>query len=270
MRKVLAVLLLCVCVFACGAAFAADDPKLSQASLLQICEVLKGKTFVDMTHTFMPGIPHWPGFDDMKLDPIYNYDSDGFIAHRYSLVGQWGTHVDPPAHFIKGLRTLDQLDVKEMLCPLAVLDVSEKVKDNPDYIASPKDLEDWESRNGHLPEGAFVALRTDWSKRWPDLKAFKNADTKDVAHFPGWGMDLLKVLCEERKVTALGHETTDTDAGHTGKLDCETYVLSRNIYQIELLDNLDKIPEWGALVVVTWPKPLKGSGFPARVFAILP
>ena len=36
------------------------------------------------------------------------------------------------------------------------------------------------------------------------------------------------------------------------------------------LANLDKVPDAGAIVVVTFPKPKGGSGFPARVFAILP
>jgi len=36
------------------------------------------------------------------------------------------------------------------------------------------------------------------------------------------------------------------------------------------LTNLDKVPEYGALVVVAFPKPKGGSGFQARVFAILP
>jgi kynurenine formamidase len=46
--------------------------------------------------------------------------------------------------------------------------------------------------------------------------------------------------------------------------------LSTNHYQIELLTNLDQVPEAGAIVVVSFPKPKAGSGFPARVFAILP
>lgn len=50
----------------------------------------------------------------------------------------------------------------------------------------------------------------------------------------------------------------------------ERYVLGQNHYQIELLTNLDQVPEAGALIVVTFPKPKGGSGFPARVFAILP
>jgi len=33
---------------------------------------------------------------------------------------------------------------------------------------------------------------------------------------------------------------------------------------------LDEVPETGALAVVAFPKPKDGSGFPARVFAILP
>ena len=50
----------------------------------------------------------------------------------------------------------------------------------------------------------------------------------------------------------------------------ETYILSTNHYQIELLTNLEQTPESGALVAVSFPKPKVGSGFPARVFAILP
>jgi hypothetical protein len=38
----------------------------------------------------------------------------------------------------------------------------------------------------------------------------------------------------------------------------------------ELLTNLDQVPEAGAIAVVSFPKPKGGSGFPARVFAVLP
>lgn len=238
--------------------------------------------FVDLTHSFEPGIPHWPGFDDEKRELLYWYDDQppgpgtkgtGFYAQLYTHVGQWGTHVDPPAHFVRGLRTVDQIDVKEMVLPLVVLDVHEKVAANPDYTISMDDVRAWEKRNGHIPEGAFVAMRTDWSKRWPDSAAMRNADASGVAHYPGWSMEVLQYLYEERKITASGHEPTDTDPGiATSQNDysLEYYILSTNHYQIELLANLDQVPEAGALVVVSFPKPKDGSGFPARVFAILP
>lgn len=197
----------------------------------------------------------------------------GFYAQKFSLVGQWGTHVDPPAHFVKGLRTVDQINLKEMILPLVVIDVSEKTARNPDYTITMKDVLNWESKHGVIPKGAFVAMRTDWSKRWPDMKSMRNEDNNGTAHYPGWRRDVLKYLYEKRKITASGHETTDTDPGiatSKGDYSLEAYILQTNHYQIELLVNLDKVPEAGALAVVTFPKPKNGSGFPARVFAILP
>ena len=55
-----------------------------------------------------------------------------------------------------------------------------------------------------------------------------------------------------------------------GDYSLETYILQRDHYQIELMAHLDRVPEHGALVVVSFAKPRGGSGFPARVFAILP
>jgi kynurenine formamidase len=171
------------------------------------------------------------------------------------------------------MRTVDQIDVKEMILPLVVIDVHEAVINNPDYIITMDDVKNWEKKHGQIPEGAFVAMRTDWSKRWPNMDTTQNKDANGIAHYPGWSMEVLKYLYEDRKITASGHETTDTDPGvATSKDDysLETYILKSNHYQIELLANLDEVPESGALVVASFPKPKDGSGFPARVFAILP
>lgn len=234
---------------------------------------------VDLTHAFAPGIPHWPGFPDETEKTIYWYGAkpgtlgSGFFAQVFSHVGQWGTHVDPPAHFHQGGRTVDQIRLDEMILPLVVIDVNEEVARNPDYTLSVERIEKWEKDHGKIPAGAFVALRTDWSKRWPDAAKMQNKDAKGVAHYPGWSLPALKFLYEERRITANGHETTDTDPGlATSKDDytLETYVLSHDHYQIELLTNLDQVPEAGAIVISTFPKPKGGSGFPARVFALVP
>jgi kynurenine formamidase len=171
------------------------------------------------------------------------------------------------------MRTVDQIDVKEMVLPLVVIDVHEAVTKNPDYTITMDDVTNWEKKHGQIPEGVFVAMRTDWSKRWPSMDAMQNRDINGIAHYPGWSMAVLKYLYEDRKITASGHETTDTDPGvATSKDDysLETYILKSNHYQIELLAHLDEVPEAGALVVASFPKPKDGSGFPARVFAILP
>ena len=249
------------------------------SSLWKLQRTLASKKYVDLTHAFAPGIPRWPGFPDETRKTIYWYDKRpdtmgvGFFSELFTHVGQWGTHVDPPAHFVKGLRTVDQIDLKEMILPLVVADVHEEVAKNPDYTLSIERLKKWETDHGRIPASAFVAMRTDWSKRWPDAAKMENKDPNGVAHYPGWSLPALKYLYEDRKITASGHETTDTDPGIATTKDdysLETYILSTNHYQIELLTNLDQVPESGAIVVVSFPKPKGGSGFPARVFAILP
>jgi kynurenine formamidase len=264
-------------VLAC--AWATGPQPAAPPTLLEIQRALRSRTFVDLTHAFEPGIPHWPGFPDEKRETLYYYDKGvgslgaGFFAQRYTLVGQWGTHVDPPAHFARGLRTLDEIDLKEMILPLVVFDVHEAVRANPDYTLNVGDVERWERKHGPVPEGAFAAMRTDWSRRWPDPVKMRNEDGRHVAHYPGWSLEALKLLYEKRRITASGHETTDTDPGTAtskGDYSLEAYILGQNHYQIELLCNLDGVPEYGALVVVSFPKPKRGSGFPARVFAILP
>lgn len=257
-----------------------NTPKGS--SLIGVWHIIRNKEFVDLTHTFAPGIPHWPGFPDEERELLYWYDNNppgpgtlgtGFYAQLFTHVGQWGTHVDPPAHFIRGLRTVDQIDVKEMVLPLVVIDVHNKVAMNPDYTITMDDVRLWEKKYGKIPKGAFVAMRTDWSKRWPDIAAMQNKDANGIAHYPGWSMEVLKYLYETRQITASGHEPTDTDPGvatSAGDYSLEAYILSTNHYQIELLANLDKVPQFGALAIVSFPKPQDGSGFPARAFAILP
>lgn len=250
-----------------------------EISLLALQKIIAGKKFADLTHAFGPAIPHWPGFPDEQRKTIYTYEKqpgmmgDGFFAEVFTHVGQWGTHVDPPAHFHRGLRTVDQISPKEMVLPLVCIDVHEECARNPDYTLTLERVRKWESDHGAIPAGAFVAMRTDWSKRWPDAARMENKDEKGVAHYPGWSLPALKYLYEERKITASGHETTDTDPGlATTKEDysLETYILGTNHYQIELLANLDQVPESGSLIIVSFPKPKDGSGFPARAFAILP
>jgi len=250
-----------------------NNSSLENPSLWLVFDILKSKDYVDLTHSFRPGIPHWEDFPNEDVETVFNFSTSGFLAQKFILVGQWGTHVDAPIHFHQGKRTVDQIDVKEMVLPLVVLDIHQKVSANPDYTINMDDVNAWESRYGKIPEGCFVALRTDWSKRWPNQTAMLNRDRNGTFHYPGWSMEVLRYLYEDRKITASGHETTDTDPGLQTTKDnytLESYILGRDHFQIELLANLDKVPEYGALIVVAFPKPEGGSGFPARAFAILP
>ena len=247
------------------------SPARADSDLARAYRIIASKQYVDLTHSFSPDTPVWSGFGQAKMTPMadpkthepYTIAKDGFRSTYYEMVGQYGTHVDPPAHFADAGITMDEIPLKQMILPLIVLDDTPYLAKDPDHAFSVADLKAWEKRHGRVPAGSFVALRTDMSKDWDkDPERFKRSP------FPAWAFETIKFLYEQRGVTATGHEAMDTDT--TDKMDSETYILQHGHYQIEVMTNLDKVPATGALIVVTWPKVKKGLGFPARAFAILP
>jgi len=242
-------------------------------SLTRALSTLKDARWIDLTHPFTPGMPHYVAFPDEQREVVMTVENDGFLVHRYSHVGQWGTHVDPPSHFIAGGRTLDEVPVDEMLLPLVVLDARARVANDADYVADLGLIAEHEGLYGRIPRGAFVAFGSGWSRRWPSSEAMQNRDADGVAHYPGWSVEALRHLVEERGIRAVGHEQTDTDPGtalSAGRVDAERYLLGSDRWQIEMLTNLDEVPPTGALILASWPRPLAGSGFPARCVAIVP
>ena len=232
---------------------------------------IAAKKFVDLTHSFGPDTPVWSGFGQAKFSPTadpkthqpYTIATDGFHGTVYEMVGQYGTHVDPPAHFAEGGLTLDQIPLEQMILPLVVLDDTPHLARDPNHAFSVDDLTAWERQHGRVPPKSFVALRTDMYKDWDT-----NPERFKRTPFPGWALETIKVLYEQRDVTATGHEALDTDT--SARMDSETYILQHGHYQIEVMANLDQVPATGALIVVAWPKARGGLGFPARAFAIVP
>lgn len=234
---------------------------------------IKNKQWIDLTHAFGPESPHFSAFEPAKFETLFDHD-DGFFAQRLTFPGQYGTHLDAPVHFVRDTRCLDELELKEFVLPLVVIDKSKATGENHDFALTVEDVLAFETIYGKINPGSFVALRTDWSKRWPDQEAFDNKDADGQSHTPGWSLEALQFLYEERDIKAVGHETFDTDTAidyaKNGSLIAEYYVLSQDSYQIELLANLDKVPATGAVICNIVPKAKNASGFPVRSFAILP
>ena len=245
-------------------------PAAAQSDLSRAYRTIAAKKFVDLTHSFGPDTPVWSGFGQAKMSPAadpktkqpYTIKEHGFRSTFYEMVGQYGTHVDPPAHFAENGITMDEIPLKQMILPLIVLDNTPYQAKDPNHAFSVADLMAWEKKHGRVPRGSFVALRTDMHKDFDNPEKFKRAP------FPAWAFETIKFLYEQRGIMANGHESLDTDT--TEKMLSETYLLQKGHYQIEVMANLDKVPAKGALIVVNWPKVKKGLGFPARAFAILP
>ena len=171
------------------------------------------------------------------------------------MVGQYGTHVDPPAHFAENGITMDEIPLKQMILPLVVLDDTPYLAKDPNHAFSVADLKAWETpawpHAEAAPSSRCAPTCTRTGTRIPSASS--------AAPFPAWSFETIKFLYEQRGVTATGHEAMDTDT--TDKMDSETYILQHGHYQIEVMANLDKVPATGALIVVTWPKVAKAWAF---------
>ncbi|MDO4178021.1 MAG: cyclase family protein [Phascolarctobacterium sp.] len=236
----------------------------------QFSDWKKNCKWVELSREVSPDTVHWAGFPAMEEKKIFDVVEHGFDVYVHSLVGQYGTHADAPSHFVAGAQTLESFTAGDMVMPLCVIDASAKCAENPDYALAIEDILAWEEKHGRIPEGAFVAFRSDWYKRG-GMAEMQNADAEGKAHYPGWAVETIKFLVEERNIASIGHEASDTDpaaigpvAGYPG----EYYILSQKRFQIELLINLDQVPEVGAIIFCTFPKVRGGAGFTARCFAL--
>ena len=132
----------------------------------------------------------------------------------------------------------------------------------PGYHLQVADIARWEARNGPIPAGAVVMVRSDWSKAWPDPALATKTP------FPGVSLDALKFLHLERHILFHGHEPLDTDT--TATLQGESWLMHNGYTQAEGVTNLDQVAEAGCLVTIGYPKFGGGVGGYARYVAICP
>jgi len=214
----------------------------------------------------------------VTLEVISRYDDKGpaWYWNTLSLGEHTGTHFDAPVHWITGRELpenrCDTIPVHRFIGPACVIDVSAEAADDADFLLTPEHIGAWEAEQGRIPDGAWVLLRSDWSKR-ADAAAFLNV-SEDGPHTPGFHPDTSALLANERDVLGVGVETVGTDAGQAGTFDppFPNHALMHGAGKFGLasLCNLDLLPPTGAVVIAAPLKIVDGSGSPLRVLAIVP
>lgn len=224
---------------------------------------------VDLTHTIDPTIPLWPGSDPFCMKIRFDYEQVGCRAAAYSMVAGTGTHMDAPAHFIKGGKTLDQFTLQELVVPVCIINVQHQVNDDYDYTLQRQDIENWEIRHGKITPSSVVIMNTGWAQRWPNLKSFLNEDTQGIKHFPGFSVDACHLLLE-RKVIGIGIDTFSLDPGNTKDFGVHYVMLEKGVYFLECLTNLDQLPAQGAFIGSFPLKVAQAPEMPSRVIGLIP
>jgi kynurenine formamidase len=237
---------------------------------------------IDLTQTLSPDFPTIqlpPEFGQcapFRLEEVSRYDAKGpaWYWNNFSVGEHTGTHFDAPVHWVSGKdlpnNTTDTIEAKNFIAPAVVLDCSKESAADADFTLTKAFILEWEKTHGKIPAGAWVLLRTDWSKKtgadYANVKA-------DGAHTPGPDPEAVQFLVEERDVFGFGTETIGTDSGQamhfTPPFPAHFFMHGKGRYGLQCLCNLDKLPATGAVIVSPPLKIIGGSGSPLRVLALV-
>jgi kynurenine formamidase len=222
--------------------------------------------------------PIFAGSPGLTLTEISRYDSRGpaWYWNVVHLGEHTGTHFDAPIHWVTGKdlpnNATDTIPPRKFMGPACVIDVTDDVARDADFLLTPERVLTWEAEHGRIPAGAWVLLRTGWSKR-EGREAFLGT-RPDGAHSPGFQRECSEFLARDRDVLGVGVETVGTDAGQAGGFDPpfpnHTTMHGNGKFGITSLINLDLLPATGAVVIAAPLKIVNGSGSPLRVLALVP
>ena len=238
---------------------------------------------VDLTQPLGPGTPViglppiFAASPGVTLDVISRYDDKGpaWYWNTIHMGEHTGTHFDAPIHWITGKdlpdNACDTIPPRRLVGPACVIDVAAEVAKQPDFLLMPEGVVAWENQYGSIPKGAWVLLRTGWSKR-TNAKDFLNV-AADGPHSPGFHQTTSQLLAKEREVLGVGVETIGTDAGQAGTFDPpfpnHGIMHGAGKFGLASLVNLDQLPPTGALLIAAPLKIVGGSGSPLRVLALV-
>jgi kynurenine formamidase len=232
---------------------------------------------VDLTHPFNAQTIYWPTSPTaFKLDrQAFGKTPGGYFYSSNSLATpeHGGTHLDAPIHFSETGRPNDQIPLEQLIAAAVVIDVTAKAAANRDYLLTDRDVVEFERAHGRIPPGSIVLLRTGWSRRWPNKRAYLGDDRRGDAsrlHFPSFGIEAARMLIRLRRVAAIGADVASIDYGPSTDFQVHRLAASVNVPGLENLTNLDQLPPTGATIIALPMKIQGGSGGPLRAVALVP
>lgn len=228
---------------------------------------------VDLTHELDEQSPYWPEGttgSPFHAKVVATLQRDGYFARTLEIPEHFGTHLDAPAHFDSGGKTVDQIPVETLLRPAVVIDVSGEAEKDPNYRLTLADVESWVRVHGPFPRSCAVLIRTGWGARWPSQKEYMNQDAQGVMHFPGLSLEAARYLVERASPAALGIDTPSIDYGPSKDFELHRFTMTHGLYHLENLVHLGALPATDACLVALPMKFRGGSGSPTRVVALVP
>lgn len=206
----------------------------------------------------------------VHISDEYTVAEDFFLVEDIDTGAHAGTHLDVPAHFIEGGRTVDELAPEEFVWPVYKIDVREM--DFPEGeipFVEVSHIRAYERRFGPIPRtGALVVLQTGAERFWgaedvaqDDLDNVANTDDFFDFANPGFSGEAVQWLFDERRIAGVGSDAYGPDAAGDENFDATFTALFNDGVALVALKNLDAVNVRGDLIMAPTVALSDGSGF---------
>ncbi len=225
---------------------------------------------IDLSHPLNSHVPTWDGSCGFHLKIKCDYtDCEAetkFRIHRLDINAGIGTHMDSPRHCFSEGKSIDQLDLHQLIVPAAVIDISKKA--DAHYLLSAEDIIHFENQYGKIPPYHLVIVYTGWSRYWHDIARYRNLDDQGMMRFPTISGEAAQYLIE-RQIVGIGIDTLSPDLPSTD-YPVHRLILGLDKYLIENVANAHQLPPYGAYVIALPLKIEQGTESPVRMIGWIP
>lgn len=222
-------------------------------------------------HPFDEGTSVFPFDPAIHISDEYTVAVDFFKVEDIDTGAHAGTHIDVPAHFIEGGRTLDELAAEDFVWPAYKIDV--RGMEFTDDLVEPVDIQAYESEHGKIQDGALVILQTGAEEFFGldpasgDVYAVDGddnaANTDDLFDFenPGFSGAAVQWMFDERDIAGVGSDAYGPDAATDETYDATYTTLLNDGVAVVALANLDSVSVDRDVIMAPAVALTDGSGF---------
>lgn len=125
---------------------------MSQYKLWNALEKAKNYKWIDLTLSLNNDSPYWAGIPEGSVDlakTCFDWGNEilDCLIQTFKFPGQFGTHIDFPGHFAKGKDLSEKYGVEDLIFPLAVIAITDKVKKDIHYAVTVEDIKAYEEKS---------------------------------------------------------------------------------------------------------------------------
>jgi len=216
---------------------------------------------IDLTLTICNNMLTFPSYwhPQVEVSLMGRHEREGRETRKLILGTHTGTHIDAPSHFIKGGKTIEEIELEYLIGPAIVVDFSKKGNKEISYKEVKEALEKFKDKNIKR-----VLFRYDWSEKWgsPDY----------YVDYPFFSFEACKYIVE-CGIKLIGLDTPSPDSvsknyGTEEDSPNHKLLLSNDVMIIEYLCNMKKITKEEVDLLALPLKIEKADGAPCRCVVI--